>query len=224
MKLVDYVAATELPLPPINAAMYEYVTASNGVFVRGQRTSLRVMLPVPRTPLRGVIAGPATPLRGLVPVEPFVQLDHPRVPAELMDEMLDAALAAKDDAQNPVEVLFHLTWDASGSRLHVPPQERSIMCVKPIGHAPSYETAVVEVHSHHGMAARFSSTDDADETGFRVYGVLGEIFTRPTLRVRVGLYGHYWEIPATWVFQLPHRVIDAQARGNGNQPPSSGGR
>ena len=209
MKLVDYVAATELPLPPINAAMYEYVTASNGVFVRGQRTGLSVMLPV--------MSGPPTPLRGLVPVEPFVQLDHPRVQAELVDEMLEAALGAKDDDLKPVEALFHLSWDAGGSRLHVPPQERSIMCVKPVGHAPSYETAVVEVHSHHGMAARFSSTDDADEVGFRIFGVLGEIFTRPTLRVRVGLYGHYWEIPATWVFQLPHRITDAHAKDHGKQ-------
>ena len=209
MKLVDYVAATELPLPPINAAMYEYVMASNGVFVRGRRTGLSVMLPV--------MSGPPTPLRGLVPVEPFVQLDHPRVPAELVDEMLEAALGAKDDDLKPVEALFHLTWDACGSRLQMPPQERSIMSVKPIGHAPSYETAAVEVHSHHGMAARFSSTDDADEVGFRIFGVLGEIFTRPTLRVRVGLYGHYWEIPATWVFQLPHRISDAHAKDHGKQ-------
>jgi len=216
MKLVDYVAATELPLPPINAAMYEYVTASNGVFVRGRRTGLRVMLPV--------MAGPPMPLRGLVPVEPFVQLDHPRVPAELVDEMLEAALAAKDDDLKPVEALFHLSWDAGGARLAMPVQERGLAFVRPIGQTLSYETAVVEVHSHHSMAACFSPTDDADETGFRIFGVLGEIYTRPTLRVRVGLYGHYWELPATWVFQLPHRVIDAQARGNGNQPPSSGGR
>jgi hypothetical protein len=97
----------------------------------------------------------------------------------------------------------------------MPPQERGLAFVRPIGPAPSYETAVVEVHSHHGMAARFSPTDDADETGFRVFGVLGEIYTQPTLRVRVGLYGHYWEIPATWVFQLPHRVTDAHTRHHG---------
>jgi PRTRC genetic system protein A len=207
MKLVDYVAATAWPLPPIQAAMYEYVMASNGVFVRGQRTGLRVMLPV--------MASPPTPLRGLVPVEPFVQLDHPRVPAELMGEMLDAALAAKDDGLKPVEALFHLSWDASGARLAMPPQERGVAFVRPIGPTPSYETAVVEVHSHHGMAACFSSTDDADETGFRVFGVLGEIYTQPTLRVRVGLYGHYWEIPATWIFQLPHRITDAHGRDHG---------
>jgi PRTRC genetic system protein A len=215
MKLVDYVAATAWPLPPINAAMYEYVVASNGVFVRGRRTGLSVMLPV--------MTGPAIPLRGLVPVEPFVQLDHPRVPAELVDEMLNAALAAKDDDLKPVEVLFHLTWDANGARLAMPSQERGVAFVRPIGQTLSYETAVVEVHSHHGMAACFSPTDDADETGFRIFGVLGEIYTQPTLRVRVGLYGHYWEIPATWVFQLPHRVTDAHARDHGTQSPSSRG-
>lgn len=207
MKLVDYVAATVWPLPPIQAAMYEYVVASNGVFVRGQRTGLRVMLPV--------MAGPPTPLRGLVPVEPFVQLDHPRIPAELVDEMLDTALAAKDDALRPVEALFHLCWDERGSRLEIPAQERHLASVRPVGQTPSYETAMVEVHSHHGMAACFSPTDDADETGFRIFGVLGDIFTRPTLRVRVGLYGHYWEIPAIWVFQLPHRVTDAHTQDYG---------
>ena len=216
MKLVDYVAATELPLPPIHAAMYEYVMASNGVFVRGQRTGLCAMLPV--------MAGPATPLHGLVPVEPFVQLSHPRIPAELVDDMLDAALAAEDGDQGPVEALFHLSWDASGAKLAMPPQERGLFFVRPIGQTLSYETAVVEVHSHHGMAARFSPTDDADETGFRIFGVLGEIYTRPTLRIRVGLYGHYWEIPATWIFQLPRRVTDAHARDHGTQLLSSNGR
>jgi len=216
MKLVDYVAATAWPLPPIQAAMYEYVVASNGVFVRGQRAGLSAMLPV--------MAGPPIPLRGLVPVEPFVQLDHPRVPAELVDEMLDVALTAKDGDLKPIEVLFHLTWDASGARLVMPPQERGAAFVRPIGQASSYEIAVVEVHSHHGMSTCFSSTDDADEMGFRIYAVLGEIYTRPTFRVRVGLYGHYWEIPATWVFQLPHRITDAHARDYGKQLPSSGDR
>ncbi|MBV8715456.1 MAG: hypothetical protein JOZ65_10355, partial [Chloroflexi bacterium] len=35
--------------------------------------------------------------------------------------------------------------------------------------------AIVEVHSHHMMRAYFSATDDRDETGRRVYGVLGRL-------------------------------------------------
>jgi hypothetical protein len=39
--------------------------------------------------------------------------------------------------------------------------------------------AIVEVHSHHAMGAYSSATDDRDETGRRVYGVLGRWRHRP---------------------------------------------
>jgi len=37
MKTCRLCGAAKLPLPPIQAQMYEYVTAANGVFVRGRR-------------------------------------------------------------------------------------------------------------------------------------------------------------------------------------------
>jgi hypothetical protein len=37
----------------------------------------------------------------------------------------------------------------------------------------------IEVHSHHHESF-FQQTDDKDEQGFRLYGVLGTIFNRPT--------------------------------------------
>ena len=92
-----------------------------------------------------------------------------------------------------------------------PPQEQTAASVRPVGSTATYEDSLIELHSHHDMAAQFSSVDNADETGFRVYGVLGNIFKWPTLRVRVGLYGHYWEVPATWVFDLPPNIADALA-------------
>ena len=46
--------------------------------------------------------------------------------------------------------------------------------------------AIIEVHSHHAMGAYFSATDDRDETGRRVYGVLGRLNTAaPELAFRV---------------------------------------
>jgi PRTRC genetic system protein A len=91
-------------------------------------------------------------------------------------------------------------------RLAIPEQERSATSCKPIGAAVapggSYEKAVIEVHSHHSMSAFFSSTDDKDEQGFRIYGVLGTIFDRPTLRLRIGVYGQFWEVPAEDFFEL----------------------
>jgi PRTRC genetic system protein A len=46
--------------------------------------------------------------------------------------------------------------------------------------------AILEVHSHHAMRAYFSATDDRDETGRRVYGVLGRLDSpRPELAFRM---------------------------------------
>ena len=43
--------------------------------------------------------------------------------------------------------------------------------------------AVIDLHSHGRMSAFFSSTDDADEQGFRLYVVIGNVDTdRPTYR------------------------------------------
>ena len=51
------------------------------------------------------------------------------------------------------------------------------------------------------MHAFFSSTDDADEQGFRLYVVIGNVDTdRPTLAARVGVYGHHMIIDPSVIF------------------------
>ena len=63
---------------------------------------------------------------------------------------------------------------------------------------------VAEFHSHGTSRAFFSKTDDRDEQGFRVYGVVGRLDDpEPELRLRVGVYGHF--APAEWaqVFSGP---------------------
>ena len=79
----------------------------------------------------------------------------------------------------------------------------------------SYERlplTVLDLHSHPGMRAFFSGTDYRDEVGFQVYGVLGTLggsYLTPegvraidglAIRLRVGIYGHFQEIPWSWVF------------------------
>jgi hypothetical protein len=53
------------------------------------------------------------------------------------------------------------------------------------------------------MAAFFSPTDDRDEGGFRFYAVIGRLLTRPELRLRLGMYGDFWEVPVTALFTDP---------------------
>ncbi len=51
------------------------------------------------------------------------------------------------------------------------------------------------------MNATFSSTDDHDDAlQLGVSVVIGTIWTQPTLRVRLCVYGYTEEVPATSVF------------------------
>ena len=199
--LIRYLAAARKTLPPVRGAL-EYVLANNGLFARGVRRGLSATIPIV----------PCT-VKGLQPVAPSMALHYPRVPAAIMEAMLDLAQTARDPAGVAVEIVFHLRWTGSNWRVDVPPQSQSDTHAQPLGPAvgSSYATALIEVHSHHAMPAFFSLADDADETGFRVFAVLGDIFQRPHIRVRVGLYGHTWPIPARWVFNLPAGITDLEA-------------
>lgn len=187
-------------LPPYQAWLYDYLIGGNGVFLRSQREGLTVILPL-RT----------CEIRGLAPIEPTIQIEYPPIPAYLVEEMLAYAKAAHNEEGHPVEALFHLEWGREGWQLLIPDQIQSVTNVAPIDDGPdsSYARALVETHSHHQMRAFFSRTDDLDEQGFRIYAVLGRIFTNPELLVRAGCQGTFWVIPATWVFELPPHVRDA---------------
>ena len=221
--LVRYVVAREgEELPPIKASLYEYVLAANGVFVRGRRDGMEACVPV---------GGVLQRVRGLRELEPYCTLDYPRVPAGALEVVLSYSRDVCE--REPVEALFHFTnlagearslnWDPfdgsapsliNGSwRLDIPAQDGSCARVKPLEDGPgtSYATSIVEVHSHHAMEAFFSGTDNKDKQGFKLYGVLGRIFSKPTLRLRVGIYGHFMEFPASEVFELPPEISDAVA-------------
>ena len=61
---------------------------------------------------------------------------------------------------------------------------------------------VAEFHSHGSSRAFFSATDDRDEQGFRIYGVVGRLDTdRPELSLRVGVYGHFAPVEWSQVFE-----------------------
>jgi len=188
-------------LPPVEASLYEYVMAGNGIFIRGARREFQAQFCI----------APCA-VRGLPDLETALQLNTSLVPREVVDEMLQKARAARDAKGRPCEIVFHLELDESGAwKCHVPSQTQAPARSKPTDDSPasSYARACIEVHSHIDMQARFSSMDDQDEVGFRLYAILGCISTTPVMRVRVGLYGYRQDIPANWVFDLPPDIGDA---------------
>jgi PRTRC genetic system protein A len=215
--LTDYhFAWPGLDLPPIDQSkLLDYVLAQNGVFARGKRPGLEVSMP---------ISFNLQPIRGLQEAQSYVKWGFPKVPSSLLEGMI--SISRDVCSPSPREALFYLTWSLlvepgqdqidgdGGWKLYYPDQDASDQSVRAVdgGFGSSNEHAVIELHSHHEMPADFSETDDEAETGgFRIYTVIGRLFSQPEIRARVGLWGHYWEFPAREFFELPNWVRDCVA-------------
>lgn len=175
---------------------YDYVTAAGGVYVRASRPEFEVVTRLARCEVRGVAA-----------LDERFLFRLPRVEEVIVDAMLEEAA---EEGRRGLEVLFHLCFEEGAWSLWTPAQEQSdVRCrATDDGDGSTHQRAVIEVHSHHSMPARFSPMDDADETGFRLYAVVGNIFERPEIRLRVGVYGHMREIPVREVFEMPAGLKD----------------
>lgn len=192
---VDFKIVSSSQLPPSSQSLKEYWLAGNGVFVRAARQGLSACLPIT-----------ACNIPGLPTLTPNFKLEYPLVPADLVLTILQAAQARKCQ-----EILFYLSFIDDSWQLNIPEQIATEQMVKPLASSldTAYGTALIEVHSHHSMSAHFSPTDDVEEAGkFRVFAVLGDIFTSPTLNVRLGIYSHFWQIPASSIFEMPAQLTD----------------
>ena len=163
---------------------YDYVLGSGGVYVQSQGAHLTAR----------ILFAPCT-VRGLAPVADKVALSHGPIPARLFEVGLHWFQDAPD-----TERLFAVRWDGDAYRLVVPPQAGTatrLAYLPPAG-------VVAEFHSHGGSRAFFSTTDDRDEQGFRIYGVVGRLDTPlPELSLRVGVYGYFAPLDWSQVFGGP---------------------
>ena len=178
-------------LPPISPDnLYEYVIAQNGVFVRSEREGLSAVIPV--------LSNQYITLRGLAELNPKVSLGA-KVKLKLTEQILELCMKAMPD-----EWLMWLGWQNDEYSLTVPDQSAGRMRVVPsLPFQREGADALIDLHSHNSMAPRFSETDDQDETGFRIFAVVGMLDRQPCITVRVGVFGHFCTIPAEWVFEMP---------------------
>lgn len=71
---------------------------------------------------------------------------------------------------------------------------------------------VMDVHSHGRMDAFFSSVDNHDEKGTRLFLVLGKIDREmPAWRLRAGIAGNYRELALTDVFEMEEIQVERKA-------------
>ena len=194
-KLVQHLIVQEDgKLPSIPDCIYAYIMAGNGVFLYAKRGDLEVLIPISRATIIG-----------LPSLEPFVNM--PRVPAILMHHILQAS---QENLPNEILFWFNFDHDQQVWNLDAPLQICRPASVFPAAkNNPLGIKALIDLHSHALMDSFFSTTDNKDEQGFRIFAVIGKVNEKPEIRVRVGVYGNYWNIPASMIFELPEGIWDA---------------
>ena len=209
--IVDYLVARE-SLPLRSGLAYDYVLAGDGLYLRCENEHLEVCIPIA-----------SVEVRGLVEIESFVRLKHGRLPVSLWERFV---LLARAFADHHSEILVLVTYTPTfGYELRVPPQEVS---ASRITYQPLPQT-VLELHSHHVLSAYFSTTDDADEVGLRLYGVAGRLNREVAdVQLRIGAYGYFQPVAFTDVFAgEPIEFVDLtayDAKGHQDATPYSGPR
>lgn len=183
MPLVDYLIARE-GVPARRGQAYDYVLAGDGLYLVAENRYLEVRLPVANAQVRG-----------LPPIYPCCTLRTGRLSGELWEGIVATARLWSLYGR---EVLLAVTFEeSSGYRLLLP--EQAVDPERVFYRPPSH--VVLQIHSHHHYPARFSPTDDADEQGLCLYGVLGRLDSnRPEVALRVGAYGYFLPVPWDSVF------------------------
>ena len=192
LKLIQHLVVNENgSLPEITDCLYAYIMAGNGVFLKATREGLDVLIPVSNSKIAG-----------LPTLTPYVSLSC-GVPKNLLLTALELSRR-----NFPNEMLFWFNLNDRWS-MDVPQQLMRPASVVPFDTLDTRGTsALIDLHSHGALSPFFSPIDDKDEQGFRIYAVLGELDRLPKLCVRAGVYGHYFDIPAATVFEMPNDIVD----------------
>lgn len=188
---------------PITALLYEIVIAQNGTFKRAKRREMSAVVQ---------ISSFSSPIRELAAAENRIELTE-KIPVRIFEEILNHARNATP-RENFTENLYgvyrdeetgHYLWDEISL-------ERSFCSTIASTDHPAYRQAILEIHTHPAGCRHFSSQDTLDESGkFRIFGILVDIHAeRPLIRLRVGVYDSFCEIPLESIVDLPsEKLIDA---------------
>ena len=164
---------------------YDYVLAGNGLFMQASNHLIQARFPLAKTTVKGLphLNSELTLKRGPIPAAVLAQaLDH-----------------MHQDTSH--ELYCAVVHDGEQYKTAIPQQSATRASV-------NYEPvsgAVMDLHSHPASSASFSITDDEDETGFRLYAVIGPLHTHaePAISVRIGIYGVHQRVHWSRIFSRP---------------------
>lgn len=131
----------------------------------------------------------------------------PKIPKDIMDEIFSFFLQVKKFQSRSNEAAAQIFWDMTKQEyfVHYPLQKVSTVNVE-FERNPLLENAfvlVADVHSHGTIRPFFSSTDNTDEKGTRLFCVFGNMddTTRYQFSLRAGTGGNFIELDESTVLE-----------------------
>lgn len=181
---------------PVTAPLYEIVIAQNGVFKRAKRREMTASVELSSFTIK---------IPELASGVAMVELTE-KISAQIFEEIL-AHAQNSTDAANFTENLYAVYWNEESKQYlwQEISQSRSFGSTLADEENPAYQNAILEIHTHPPNCRNFSGQDNRDESGkFRLFGILIDIHSaKPLIRLRVGLYDSFWEIPVETVSDAP---------------------
>jgi len=162
---------------------------------------------------------------GLEDVKEGLTLTLPKIPVTLLYQIQD--LFCKVYEKYKTEAMAHIYYDKANRRyfVDIPEQEVSGAAVD-YKHNLELEKKyilVMDIHSHHTMGNFFSGTDNGDEKGDRLYGVIGKLDKGGEISIRAGAGKNKIELSVTDVFDTPKMNKDWMKNIKEKQWPNFGG-
>jgi len=187
---------------PITAPLYEIVIARNGLFKRAKRREMTASIE---------LSAFAVEIPELAEGVASIELAE-KIPARIFEEILKHARNSTDVANFTENLYAVFLNEESGSYVWEEiSRRRNFGSTIARDDSPAYQKAILEIHTHPSGCLHFSRQDNHDESGkFRLFGILVDIHTRkPSIRLRIGLYDSFWEIPLETVCDiLPENLTD----------------
>lgn len=183
----------------IDAALYEYLLAGNGLFVRARRREFAVSLPLS-----------SKKIQGLPNAATGIFWEKPRIEPSLWRDILNHARQTHTSVSFKEEV-YLIHWDQvlDSWQWRAAGREHSMASTIADDTLPEYTDCCIELHTHPPGALHFSRADDRDEIGkFRIFAILIDVHDKPKIRFRCGVYDHLVPIPSSLVGEIPDGIID----------------
>ena len=126
--LIKYIIHQKPDLPPLSAIGYEYVVASNGIYMRAENRFVSALIPI--------LKAPAGTVRGLHPLAPSIKLKVRPMPISLLSDVLADARQMRTKTGQLNEVLYRFHYNGQQVRVDRPQQDTSETHVRVNGAHP----------------------------------------------------------------------------------------